>query len=54
MLGLGSKPVWTVYLLVMAMVQGVLRHISHGLQHQSASNITCMIAQLISRIDVLG
>ena len=53
-LRLGSRPVWTIYLPVMAMVYGVLRLISHGLQHQSASNITCTIAWLICRIVVLG
>ena len=54
LLRLGSVPVWTVYLPVMAMVQGVSCHISHGLQHQSVLNITCTIAWLIPRIDVLG
>ena len=54
MLWLGSRPVRTIYLLVMAMVKGVSRLISHGLQHQSASNITCTIAWLIPRIVVLG
>ena len=44
MLQLGSGPAWTVYLLVVATVSGVSRLISHGLQHQSASDIACTIA----------
>ena len=36
MLRLGSRPVRTVYLLVMATVQGVSQHIIHGQSHQPA------------------
>ena len=51
---IGSRPVQTVYLPVMATVQGVSCFISHGQWHQSASSITCIIAWLIPRIIVLG
>ena len=54
MLQLGSRPVRTVYLPVMTMVQGVLCFISHGQWYQSATSITCAIAWLIPRIVVLG
>ena len=51
---IGSRPVQSVYLPVMATVQGVSCFISHGQWHQSASSITCTIAWLIPRITVLG